>query len=201
MQTFLHVGCGSKRKDRTTRGFNTAAWQELRFDIDTSVEPDIVGTMLDMDGVGDQSVDAIFSSHNIEHLYPHEVPLALKEFLRVLKPDGYLVLTCPDLQSVCQLIAQNKLTEPAYQAPAGPISPLDILYGHRPQIAAGNHHMAHRCGFTLKVLIDTLRTSGFSVVAGKVRGLAPFFDLWMAASKGPISEGAIREIAAAHFPG
>ena len=38
------------------------------------------------------SVDAILSSQNIEHLYPHEVALALKEFLRVLRPDGFAVI-------------------------------------------------------------------------------------------------------------
>jgi len=43
MKTFLHVGCGPKRKDRTTAGF--AEWNELRFDIDDSVQPDLVGTM------------------------------------------------------------------------------------------------------------------------------------------------------------
>jgi len=40
MPTVLHVGCGPKRKDQTTRGFDTADWNELRLDI--------VGTMLDM---------------------------------------------------------------------------------------------------------------------------------------------------------
>jgi predicted SAM-dependent methyltransferase len=39
-----------------------------------------------MKAVASESVDAIFSSHNIEHLYPHEVPVALAEFIRVLKP-------------------------------------------------------------------------------------------------------------------
>jgi len=120
MKTFLHVGCGPKRKDRTTAGFNTPEWNEVRFDIDEKANPDILGTMLDMSGVASGSVDAIFSSHNIEHIYPHEVPLALAEFLRVLKPDGFLVVTCPDLQSVCALIAEDKLTEPAYDSPAGP---------------------------------------------------------------------------------
>ena len=67
MKTFLHVGCGSKRKDQTTRGFHSADWQELRLDIDPSVRLDNVGTMIDM---SDVSVDAVFSSHNIEHLYP-----------------------------------------------------------------------------------------------------------------------------------
>ncbi len=45
MKTFLHVGYGPKHKDQTTRGFNSADWQELRLDIDQSVAPDIVGTM------------------------------------------------------------------------------------------------------------------------------------------------------------
>ena len=71
MQTFLHVGCGPKRKEKTTRGFNTPNWAEIRLDIDPSAAPDITGTMTDMSGVASASVDAVFSSHNIEHLYPH----------------------------------------------------------------------------------------------------------------------------------
>jgi len=98
MPRFLHVGCGPKSKDRTTRAFNTTEWEEVRLDIDQSVKPDIIGTMTDMSSVQSASMDAIFSSHNIEHLYPHEVALALSEFKRVLKPDGFLVVTCPDLQ-------------------------------------------------------------------------------------------------------
>jgi len=105
MNTFLHVGCGPKRKDRTTKALSS--WNELRFDIDESVKPDLVGTMTDMSTVSSESVDAVFSSHNIEHLYPHEVPLALAEFLRVLKSDGIAVITCPDLKSVCALIAED----------------------------------------------------------------------------------------------
>ena len=113
MKTFLHVGCGPKRKERTTRGFNTDAWSEIRLDIDPSVSPDVTGTMTDMASVSAGSVNAVFSSHNIEHLYPHEVPQALSEFKRVLSPDGFVVITCPDLQSVCALVAEDKLTEPA----------------------------------------------------------------------------------------
>ena len=138
MKTFLHVGCGPKRKDQTTRGFNSPDWAELRLDIDESVKPDVVGTMTDMSSVKTGSVNGLFSSHNIEHLYPHEVPKALAEFKRVLSPDGFVVITCPDLQSVCALVAEDKLTEPAYTSPAGPITPLDILFGHRPLMVRGN---------------------------------------------------------------
>jgi predicted SAM-dependent methyltransferase len=198
MKTFLHVGCGGKHKDKTTRGFNTPEWGELRLDIDGNVNPDILGTMTDMAAVADASVDAIFSSHNIEHLYPHEVPVALKEFRRVLKPDGYAVITCPDLQTVSALIADDKLTEPAYTSPAGPIAPLDILYGLRTALARGNLFMAHRCGFTQKVLAGTLQAAGFGSIVSKRREKA--FELWALATMGPMDEEALRALAMAHFP-
>ncbi len=196
MKTFLHVGCGPKRKDRTTAAF--AQWNELRFDIDERVEPDLVGTMTDMSSVASESVDAVFSSHNIEHLYPHEVPLALREFLRVLKPNGIAVITCPDLQSVCALVAQDKLLEPAYSSPAGPIAPLDILYGLRSSMAQGNLYMAHRCGFTQKVLRGTLQALGFKSVATMARGY-PYFDLWAFACKEALSNEALTAQAQIHF--
>jgi hypothetical protein len=198
-KTFLHVGCGPKRKNQTTAGFNTPQWHEQRLDIDPAVNPDIVGTMTDMSAVADVSMDALFSSHNIEHLYPHEVPVALKEFLRVLKPDGFAVITCPDLQSVCALVAENKLTEAAYVSPAGSIAPLDILYGHRPPMARGNLYMAHRCGFTEKVLIGTLQAAGFAAVASR-RRTHPYYDLYALASKQPLTEAELRALAALHFP-
>lgn len=196
MKTFLHVGCGPKRKDRTTATF--AQWNELRFDIDESVGPDLVGTMTDMSSVSSESVDAVFSSHNIEHLYPHEVPLALSEFIRVLKPDGIAVITCPDLKSVCALIAEDKLTDPAYTSPAGPIAPLDILYGLRSSMARGNLYMAHRCGFTKKVLTATLQAAGFKSIAAMSRGY-PYFDLWAVASKNEISEEQMKSLAIEHI--
>ena len=189
-----------KHKDQTTLGFNSPAWEELRFDIDETVKPDLIGTMTDMTAVQSGSVDALFSSHNIEHLYAHEVPIALNEFLRVLNDDGFCVITCPDLKSVAQLVAEDKLLDPAYQSPAGPIAPLDILYGFRASMARGNLYMAHRCGFTQKVLHGTLAAAGFKSVATAARGFAPFFDLWALASKNERSDEELKSIASQHFP-
>ena len=197
MPTLLHVGCGPKHKDRTTAGFNTPDWTEIRLDIDPAVQPDVIGTMTDMAAVASASVDAVFSSHNIEHLYPHEVPLALAEFRRVLHDDGFAVITCPDLQSVAALVAQDRLTEPAYVSPAGPITPLDILYGHRAAMARGNLFMAHRCGFTRKVRVATLQAAGFVSVIALARPKS--FDLWALASKSPRSDAELRTLAQAHF--
>lgn len=185
MSTFLHIDCGAKRKDRTPLGFNTDAWADLRFGIDESVNPDLTGTLTDMSAVVNEPVDAIFS-HNVEHLYPHEVPLALKQFLRALKLRGFLVRTCPNMESVCALVAENKLLDAAYTSPAGPIAPIDILYGCRPAMERGNLSMAHRCGFTQKVLDGTLRASGFQTIASAARGWVP--------------EAAMRVLAREHFP-
>ena len=199
MKTLLHVGCGADRIARTTPGFNDGSWQEVRLDINVLNQPDVIGSMTDMSGVDSESIDAIFSSHNIEHLYIHEVPIALAEFKRVLKPDGFCVITCPDLQSVCALVAQDKLMEAAYISPAGPITPLDILYGHSNSIRAGNTYMAHRCGFTQRFLSTVLKQSGFSSVAAIRRPQS--FDLWVIASKGNRTEEQMRLLAKDHFPG
>ena len=197
MKKLLHVGPGHARLEHTTPGFNNGHWQELRLDIDPSVQPDIIGTMTDMSQVKDRSVDAIFSSHNIEHLYPHEVPTALAEFVRVLADDGFCVITCPDLKSVCALVAEDKLTETAYESPAGPIAPIDILYGHRNYMGAGNLYMAHRCGFTEKVLRGTLNACGFPWVATLVRPGS--FDLWAVACKSAKTDDELKTLAREHF--
>jgi SAM-dependent methyltransferase len=199
MPTFLHIGCGRKNKSMTTPVFGDPDWTELRYDIDPSVKPDIIGSMLDMSAVETGSMDAIFSSHNIEHLYPHEVPAALAEFRRVLKPDGYAVITCPDLQSICALIVDDKLTEPAYESTMGPISPLDILYGHVASMKRGNIYMAHRSGFTQRSLTEALTSSGFAAVAAKRRA-SPKFDLWALATAQVLPEADMMPLARSHFP-
>ena len=198
MSVFLHVGCGSKRKDRAGPGFQGAEWNELRLDIDPAVEPDIVGSMTDMSAVEDESVDAIYSSHNIEHLYVHEVPIALREFLRVLKPDGFTVITCPNLQSIGHLIAEGKLMDPVYISPAGPIAPIDMIFGYGKFVASGNPYMAHHYGFTRKDLMGALKQAGFGRVVGLDQPM--HFDLWVIGTKGKVADEFLKALAARHFP-
>ena len=145
MKTFLHVGCGHSNKS-DTKGFNNDDWREIRFDIDKNVNPDIEGTLLDMSLVETGSVDAVYSAYNLDHIYPHEVPIALKEFFRVLKNDGIAIIKCPDIQSVCEAIGKDKLLDVFYQSPVGPITPIDILFGNRKAIAKGNEFMAKKGG-------------------------------------------------------
>jgi SAM-dependent methyltransferase len=160
----LHVGCGLPNRERIPEQFRGPEWHELRFDIDSGVKPDIVGTIVDMVGVPSESVDAVFSSHNLEHVYAHEAVRVLQEFQRVLRPGGQVLVTMPDLQHVAQLIAAGKLEDPFYEGPSGPVTPLDVLYGKGDWIAEGNEFMAHRTGFTARTLGRKLRQAGFSDV-------------------------------------
>jgi hypothetical protein len=181
-RVLLHVGCGMATiADIPLTGFHTSVWQEFRLDADAAVHPDIVGTMTDMPTVETGFADAIYSSHGIEHLYWHDVPKALAEFLRVLKSDGFVVITCPDVQAAAAMIAEDRMFDTAYVSPAGPITPFDILYSYRPFVAQNPQWMSHHCGFTLGTLMTVLREAGFPSLLGFRRPAG--FDLWVLASK------------------
>ena len=197
----LNVGAGHPKSGARIPGaFQSSEWKEVRLDIDPANEPDVIGTMLDMSAVANESADALYSSHTIEHLYPNEIPQAMKEFLRVLKPQGYAVITCPDLQAAAEMIAQDMLMETAYTTGSGMVvTPFDIVYSHREYTGRDKPYMAHHCGFTLKVLNGTLRSNGFASVAGKRR--ARGLDLWVVATKQQMDEGALRELAEKVLPG
>ena len=165
MKRVLHVGCGTSRIAERHPHFQPAEWQEVRLDIDPQVKPDIVGDITDMKMVEAASCDAVYSSHNLEHLYPHQVGTALAEFRRVLKPEGYALVLVPDLRSVAKQIAEDKLDDVLYQSAAGPVAPLDVLYGFRPSLSRGQLYMAHKTGFTGKTLANAMARSGFPTVA------------------------------------
>lgn len=157
----LHVGCGTTRPERLPVCFRSPEWQEIRLDIDPGVQPHVVGTITDLSAIETGSMDALWSSHNLEHVNAFEVPTALAEFRRVLKPSGYALISLPDLRAVAQRIAQDMLTEPLYESAAGPITPLDIVFGHQAAIARGQVHMSHRTGFTARTLGQALVEAGF----------------------------------------
>ena len=165
MKSFLNVGCGPIDSPKI-RGFDNDDWKEIRLDIDEGVNPDIVGTLTDMKLVETASVDAVHSAYNIDHIYPHEVPIALAEFYRVLKEDGIVYIRCPDIQLISEAVINDQLLEALYESPAGPISPIDIIYGNRQEIVEGNEYMAKKCGFTYSVLNMAFSEAGFKARYG-----------------------------------
>ena len=139
-----------------------------------------MASITDMRGAQSAAFEALYSSHNLEHLHPHEVPAALKEFLRVLRPSGLAVITLPDLAQAAEDIARGREEEAVLMTNRGPITPLDILYGFRPFLAAGNLYMAHNFAFTAATLERALQEAGFTEIKVERDGA---YNLWATASK------------------
>jgi SAM-dependent methyltransferase len=155
--------------------FKNEGWREVRLDINLAAQPDVVASITNMRAFfAPGSFDAVWSSHSLEHLHGHEVPMALSEFRRILKPEGFALMRCPDLEAVVSLLLDHGTDHVAYTSPIGPITPLDMLFGHGASIAAGNRHMAHKTGFTAARLGHLLLEADFATVFTRsVR-----YDLW-----------------------
>ncbi len=148
---FLHVGCGGSPIPEWAAGH----YAEVRLDLSADHNPDICASMTDMGAIGE--FDVVYCSHSLEHLLPHEVPLALSEGKRGLKPGGCGIVIVPDLEGV---EATEKVL---YNAPCGDVTGLDLIYGRR-ELLPTMPHMAHRTGFVSDTLTDELLTVGFSKV-------------------------------------
>jgi hypothetical protein len=110
----------------------------------------------------------------------------------VLKPSGFALITLPDLRAVARHIADDLLEEPLYVSPSGPISALDIVFGHQASIAQGNHYMAHRTGFTARTLGQALVNAGFAEV--RVHE-GTRLDLWAVATMPETPESVFEDLA------
>jgi predicted SAM-dependent methyltransferase len=161
----LNAGSGPQTARRIAPLFLTDEWEEVRLDIDPRVQPTVVGSITDLSPLFPaESFDAVWSSHTLEHLFAHEVLEALRQFRRILKPDGFALLFSPDLESVAEHLVNHGADHVAYVSQAGPITALDMLYGHIAAITEGRHYMAHKTGFTADRLGNLLLEAGFSTV-------------------------------------
>lgn len=174
----LNIGSGAHASTRLQKMFPSSDWNELRLDIEPGVRPDVVGSL---DNVGalfePDSIDAVWASHVLEHLFRHEVRTALLQLRSILKPNGFAVITSPDIEVAAGLAARYGMDHVVYHSPAGPITAHDMFYGHSSSIAAGQIHMAHKTAFTRDSLGQGLIDAGFPVVLAK----SDRFDLWAVA--------------------
>lgn len=149
----LHAGCGGR--ELPPQYFHDC--EEVRLDIDQRCKPDIICSMVDMSSVPDGTFDAFYSSHTLEHLYPHDVRQCLWNVKRVLKPGGIAMVVVPNLENV-------KATEDVlYESASGKVSGLDMMYGHHAMVAE-NPYMAHHCGFVPETLKAAMESVGFENV-------------------------------------
>ena len=178
----LHVGCGQSRQQNMHPIFqNPKEWQEVRLDSDEAANPHVKGDISNMADVQSSSMDALYSSNNINHIYAHEVPKALKEFYRVTKPSGFVVMTVADAQAIALEVAKGRLEEPLYKSANGLVTAQDIQYGHGTTLLDGKDEMLRKTSFTAHTLGRKMLDAGFHNV--KVTRDTANYTLWVQANK------------------
>lgn len=90
----LNLGCG----DKILPGY---------INVDVVLEragnkPDFVTDIRKLEGIPDSTADEILAVHVVEHFWRWEVLDVLREWSRVLKPGGKMILECPNLRSACE---------------------------------------------------------------------------------------------------
>lgn len=158
----LHVGCGGS----ALPGIFSRA-QEIRLDLDPNSGADLIGSMLDIP-LEDCAVDAVYTSHTLEHVTLHDGLRALKEFRRVLSDGGQCIVIVPNIGALAEHIATGNLYGKLYDSPGGPVCAADMLYGHQGLIERDwqdkAYRFQHKFGYTPETLAKTFESAGFRAV-------------------------------------
>ena len=106
----------------------------------------------------DDSVEAIYASHLLEHFSYRKVPDILKHWYNKLQPEGWLHINVPDLQwfakTLLQMINKEEFEGKYYTDPAYLIGMM--VYGSHEH--EGEYHKA---GFIKETLEGFLKDAGF----------------------------------------
>lgn len=159
----LNVGCGSSTKKDTHYLIKGDEWEHVRVDIDPAVNPDVIDDSSKLTMFPTMSVDAIFSSHNLEHLHVEEAKLALAVYYDRLKVDGICIIIVPSFETACRFIAEGKGNAVVYESPAGPIRALDMIFGYS-LYTRDNVYQRHLWGYTTESLAELFTETGFKGV-------------------------------------
>ncbi len=115
---------------------------------------DYVGPCHDLSRFASGSIAEVYASHVLEHLgYQRELPQALREIHRVLRPEGLLHMSVPDLEVLCQMFAHPQLgTQQRFDL-------MRIMFGGQM-----DEHDFHRVGLTWDFCCHFLKEAGFASV-------------------------------------
>lgn len=113
---------------------------------------DHLGNANDLSQFPDEIFSDIYASHVLEHFdHAREVQAVLKEWLRVLKPAGRLMITVPDLDVLCRLFLDRQ----SLSTDERRFVTLMIYGGHV------DKYDYHYVGFNDELLAYHLRAAGF----------------------------------------
>ena len=150
----LMVGSGPER----VNPWEAHGFAATYLDIDAGTNPDIVASMTDLGDIG--LFDMVYCCHALEHVYPHEVNVALREFKRVLRTGGKVMIVVPDLEDVRP---NNDILPRSDNAP---ITGLHMFYGDAALIPEFPF-MAHHCGFVAETLQYAMESAGFKAMISR----------------------------------
>lgn len=143
----LNLGCG----DKILEGFINVDVVEAR----AGKKPDVICDLHQLTPFEDNSADEIMAIHVVEHFWRWEIVDILKEWTRVLKPGGRMVLECPNLLSACQAVLDDpaNATLPGQQGQRS----MWVLYGDP---TWRDPLMVHRWGYTPQSLAQVMHEAG-----------------------------------------
>jgi predicted SAM-dependent methyltransferase len=146
-------------------GARTRAEGWHTFDIVPGPEVDFVGDCRDLAQFAANSVDTIYASHVLEHVrYATELAPTLKRWFLVLKPGGMLMISVPDLRTLCHLFLHPK----AQMGDRFQI--MRMMFGGQM-----DPHDLHYVGFDFEILGQYLFDAGFREIR-KVEDFKLFRD-------------------------
>lgn len=142
----LNLGCG----DKILPGYVNVDIVDSRRD----VIPDVICDLRRLT-FSDNSAEEILSVHVVEHFWRWEVVDILKEWVRVLRPGGKMILECPNVLSACQELLRDP--NAASGAGAEGQRSMWVLYGDP---AWRDPLMVHRWGYTPHSLAQVMAEAG-----------------------------------------
>ena len=143
----LNLGCG----DKILPGYVNVDVVESR----AGMRPDVVCDLHDLVPFADATADEILSVHVVEHFWRWEIGDVLREWTRVLKPGGRMIVECPNLLSACRTFLENP--EQYAREDRNGQRTMWVFYGD-PQWK--DPLMIHRWGYTPESLAALLREVG-----------------------------------------
>lgn len=123
-------------------------WVNVDLEADCDVNADVLNLPFE-----DNSVSEIQGIHVFEHLHRMDAPKALKEWKRILKKDGKLVLELPCLDKILDMFRQGEKNIRMT---------LMGLYGD-PRYETDE--MCHKWAWSISEIIEQLNASGFEAEA------------------------------------
>ena len=133
----LNLGCGSRFLDGWVN-IDIVERETAKAEEKGKV-PDVVSDIRKLP-FDDDYADEAMAIHVVEHFHVWEVPGLLKEWIRVLKPEGKLVIEVPDLDKVIAYMAAG-MKHPSYT--------MWPLYGDP---SYGDPLMSHKWAYTQSTL-------------------------------------------------